>query len=368
MTQEFENGLFPIEKKESNYSRFNPFNHGTTSVNFQEVELEKFGYLSIILRNGWGIIEIDSIAQVSEGAEKSSNNFRVALGNKNYLLKESHINDPQTQKLVNDFITLLAENGMPVASIILTNSGESFYSQARAFCLYDFIDGERFDGSQKELKEVAKKLAWFHKFTLENPLIDQVKLKGTLIGHDWQLLESLIPLVKLRAGNSEFEKKVADSIDLVLEISNTVRIANLDQLPFQVIHRDVHPHNLLFDKSFHDLLAFLDFDPIVYSQRLRDLVFAMHRLSRTFGEQTERKNDLGIDIRVRAREFLKSYLEVNPLTDLELSKIVAMIRDEELKRFIDTINGYYLKNDRTWDFDLEKHLTCLQEAELFDFS
>nr|MCK4929878.1 hypothetical protein [Nanoarchaeota archaeon] len=109
------------------------------------------------------------------------------------------------------------------------------------------------------------------------------------------------------------------------------------------------------------------FDSVCYSQRARDFGFAMHRMARTYGKQTEKKNDIGTDIKHRAQIFLEEYLKHNLLTDEEIKALPWVIQDEALSRVINVLGEHYLLNDQTWSFDLPKQVTTLREGLLFDF-
>ena len=133
------------------------------------------------------------------------------------------------------------------------------------------------------------------------------------------------------------------------------------------MHYDLHPHNALFNPITKEVLALLDFDPICRSQKARDVGFGMLTFSRTYGEKTERKNDMGSNLKDRAKLFLDSYININNLLDNDIRNLDLIVKDEALRRVNLILRNHYLRNNSTWSFDLEKQVTFLREAELLKF-
>ncbi|RLE47859.1 hypothetical protein DRJ25_01380 [Candidatus Woesearchaeota archaeon] len=348
------------------YHDLDPFNHGTTTRTYEEMDSDEEKYLATILNKGWNI-ENAKILILSAGAEKNSNNYRVSSDSGDYLLKHSHINDPKIQRTINNSVNFLKENGIKTPTIIRTRDDASFLEyNSSLYCLYQFIEGEHFDGSQQELKNVATEVARLHKTLEEIPYRTEImKFSDNPIMHDREPLEKIIKKVKEKEQKDEFDYFVLGLIDEIDERSYKINEAKIENLPFQIIHYDLHPHNVLFDTESKELLSLLDFDPLRYSQRARDVGFSMHRFARTCGEKTEKKNDIGVDVRERGRVYLKEYMSQNQLTDEEIESIPLLIQDEAMKRIITILKNHYLNNDPTWSFDLPKQIITLREGEMF---
>ena len=346
------------------HTEFDPFNHGSTGTAYSIVEDALHRELMRIADAGWSLKGIEKIEQSCAGAEKNSNNYRVVSDSGVFLLKHSHINDTVQQDLVNRCLSYCRENKVPSAKIVPAANGKSYFvHDGEIYCLYDFIEGENFDGSRAELKEVASTLAEFHRVLEKIPYRDEIKsLKGKMERHDRGEVKKIINMIKSDSGDSDFDVQTAGIIDEINAASEEIAAVELEKLPFQIIHYDVHPHNLLFEKDGGRLLAYVDFDPMLYSQRVRDVGLAMHRMARTYGERTERKNDVGADIRKRAGVFLETYLQGNALEENELENISLIIRDEALGRTMKILGNHYLGNNTAWDFDLGKQITLLRES------
>lgn len=352
-------------------TEFQPFNHGSTSVEYQEVTTDERKTLESVLESGWGIKNVGFIGQpffpyITGGgdgpAEISSNNYRVDVDDKSYLLKKSNINNSEEQRIINESIIRCEEVGVPVAHLFLDVDGKVFWqdSDGEVYCLFDFIDGELFDGSRRELTEVGSSLGHFLN-TLANLPQEDIKGLGKInTHHDWDLLEGLLEEAK-RNSEGAIAPKTAIQLERIKELSRGLRDFDFGSLPSQVVHDDLHPHNLIFDKTSGKLLAFIDFDSLSYTQRIRSVAFALHRLSRTYGPGTERKNDVGSHIRDRAKVFLGAYLDSASLYDAEVQSIQPILVDEALNR-ITIILGRSKKGDNKWVFDIDKQFTTLEEA------
>lgn len=350
------------------YTNLNPFNHGTATISYSIMPEEESSPLRKILQDSWGIDEA-KIRRLSAGAEKSSNNFRVDAASGIYLLKHSHINEPDKQDLVNRCISYLKEKGIQVPTIIPAQKEETFIvKEGSVFCLYCFVEGENFDGSKEELQNAASEIGRLHKALALIPYTQELKkISGTIVRHDRELLEKVIFAANASGGKTEFDDYALSILDEVNEVSRVIIAAEIEKLPFQIIHYDLHPHNVLFDGNSKELLALLDFDSLLYSQRVRDVSFAMHRFARTCGEKTERKQDTGVDVRERAKSFLERYLAENEITSEEIKLLPLVIQDEAIKRVTNILRNYYLLGDTTWSFDLPKQVTTLREGGYFLF-
>ncbi|MBT6774588.1 phosphotransferase [Candidatus Woesearchaeota archaeon] len=350
------------------YTDLDPFNHGIATVKYEKMPTAESSRLATILKEGWGRDEVD-ILRLSAGAEKNSNNFRVETKSGVYLLKHSHINKPEVQDVVNRAVAYLKDNGIKTPTVIPTTKGTTFdVTDEGVFCFYDFIEGENFDGSQSELSNVAAEIGKFHKILATIPYEAEIKrFNDSIFAHNREELVRIIKAVKEHGEQTVFDSYVLGILDEVDELSQVIVEAKVDHLPSQIVHYDLHPHNVLFNGSSKELLALLDFDPLRYSQRARDVGFGMHRFARTCGAKTERKNDVSVDIRDRARLFLDSYVAENELTNEEIKVLPLAIQDEAMRRVMIVLGNHYLRNDTTWSFDLPKQVTTLREGGFFSF-
>lgn len=351
------------------FTKFDPFNHGTTSIIYRPISGKTYEYLSQILQRGWNIFEIPEIEEHDVGPKINSNNYKIVTGRKKYLLKISHLRDSKSQSLINNCLLFCQSNGALTADIILTTKENTFFQHMnKIYCLYDFIDGDNFDGSKEELKSAAKETAKLIS-TLENlPMCREIKIRSSYLCHNAIALKMALQKAMTSTTNSKTDLIAKNNYQEIMSNSKIVSeiLSGMNsQLPKQVIHGDLHPHNMIFDRQSKQLLAILDFDVLKYSQKIRSVAFAMHRLCRTYGPMTEKQNDLGEDIQVRIKLFLDTYLRYDFLKKRELEIIGIILQDESLNYIEKILRWHYLEDKTEWSFDLEKRITTLLEAKAF---
>lgn len=154
-----------------------PFNHGTTTIHYEELPEAKAGPLISILQDRWRISGVKSISRQATGTEKSSNNYKVlTTSDQRFLLKRSHTSTASRQELIDRSIAFLHGKGVPTVVTLATVDGSSFHQTPEGmFCVQDFIEGQHFDGSQTELTAFAVELARLHKVMASIPYIQEIE-------------------------------------------------------------------------------------------------------------------------------------------------------------------------------------------------
>ena len=132
----------------------------------------------------------------------------------------------------------------------------------------------------------------------------------------------------------------------------------------QPIHRDLHPHNTIFENS--SLKALLDFADVSLGERVRDIGNACHRFVRqyiVFQEKPWQES-----VRIGLRLFLEQYHKHYPISEEEFIALPAFIYDELLGKLYYNLKVAYLDNDDRFvtGGQLEKMLTLLTEAQTIE--
>lgn len=344
---------------------YNPFNHGTTSINYEDSSTEEYKGLIPILENGWGIRNPSQFRRMVVGFVGKARYFKFDYDGDAYFFNRNRP-DHRRQCLIDSVQDFCRRGGILTRDIVSTLDGENNYldsNTAGTYSLSKFIDGENFDGSRTELLQAASELALMHRLLENIPNLDDIRISPSLPNqHDPETLAE--ELEKLKMAPSSELSKLCLPINEIEETSRKVELEAIDNLRMQAVHGDFHPHNLLFDAENRKLLAIVDFEQVRYSQRIRDVGFAMHRLSRTYGSLTERTQDIDSSIHNRAREFITNYVAVNPLDSRELKSLVSVLQDEALIRITLVLKGFYSSDPEKF-FELNKQITMLREAELF---
>lgn len=344
----------------------NPFDHGTTTVSYAPLEQDLVASLSRIAYDGWGIEDICMIEQLQR--ERGIPIYKVETLNSEYLLKPSRFTDERLLDVLLRSLQFCEEQGVKTSHVITTQDERVYHhaEDGRLFCLYDFLDSELFDGSEERLCDAAQEVAHLHDALHQFPKKNEIRaMRGSLMIHDREELLHLFDVIRKKEVEYALEGYVRGLVDELDEASEQIYAQNIDKLPLQVTHNDLHPHNFLYDSS--GLRAIIDSDLLVWSQRARDVALGMHRLGRTFGEKTERKQDCGADISERAKLFVNTYLAHGNLTDEELRLLPYVARDESLRRVMIILRRHYLEGNLkyTKDRELQKQVTLLRETQQF---
>lgn len=342
---------------------FDPVGHGATTIRYSPIPPETARQLGKVLQDGWGFQDLQEMREIEAYSAARSINYRINTKQGEFVLKRSFINSVSAQEFQHRCMTYLRDSGLPIPDVISSLQGTTYFA-GEVYSLYEFIEGEYFDGSRRELSSAARNIALLEKVLKDMPFQEEIRTrKKTLVHHDYAGLERLGEKISFDAKKlDQIDSRICSLLPEVKEISQLVMDAHLETLPFQIIHYDLHSHNLLFSKE-RELKAFLDFDPMFYSQKIRDVGKALYRLSRTYGPLTERKQDCDSDLISRAKYFLDSYFETGELTSEELKTLPYIIIDDPLHLLIESLKGYYFEEMPIRSF--EKKITLLKDATLF---
>lgn len=125
------------------------------------------------------------------------------------------------------------------------------------------------------------------------------------ITHPQRLLDRVHTLDHL-----DWRREVAGVID-----QHTQRVLPLlDSLPWQVIHNDLNPHNVLVDELGTRITGIIDFGDALYAPRVNNLATA---LAYQLVDESDPLRRVG--------PFLNAYLAQQPLTDTELSVLADLV-------------------------------------------
>jgi Ser/Thr protein kinase RdoA (MazF antagonist) len=212
----------------------------------------------------WDIGDVAAIEPIHSYSGKVS--LVKTIRNHCYILKEKSnlIQVDQESKLLSS----LYEAGAPVAVPIRTVDAKWYtWAEGKIFCLYPKLPGyviaEHYAGNAiRRAEMLGKAIGFLHSCFLKCQHINDYA--------DMQLLEQVrnwaIPCIKehttILEGN-EIEK-IWDDIEQEI---NPVHA----ELPMQLIHRDLHPANMLFEQD--QVTGFIDFEIVVRGPRIFDVCY-----------------------------------------------------------------------------------------------
>ncbi|MDR2547374.1 MAG: phosphotransferase [Lachnospiraceae bacterium] len=260
-------------------------------------------YANILSR--FGICEPLNIAQIYESAWNIGDNY-VLKANKN------HVELDKSIRLTH----LLLSEAVPVIEYINTTDGEPYvFSDNKYWCLMKRIKGTVFDPFIGEPKQngiiLGKAVAKLH--------IALINIENEADAHEAdfhnELTSWIIP--ELEKGGTSFVNGVIDSLHTFFE-------RDYKALPRQLIHRDIHTSNLLFENGV--LSGYLDFDMSQRNVRIWDVVYlGCSQLVENY--QDEARLKIWREI---FHGILQGYNELSPLNENEIVAIPAMFIFDEV--------------------------------------
>lgn len=312
-------------------------------------------------------------------AEINSENFQVVIerGGKEekYLLRKHKVLKSREQiDFYSELLEDLLESGVRVSQII-KNKDNRFNTEmgGKLYSLFHFIEAGYFAPTKESLESVANNIAKMHLGfnKISDKYLNEIKkvsgeskvyfnvIKDYSAG-DFREIEKII-LAKNKRDDADdlFLAKVDVLEKTVTEV--TKYREKMEKLPEQIIHSDLHPHNVLMRGD--EVVAIVDFDSVRISQQARDVAFAVYRFGRQFFAQN--KNLSKADA-VKIRDiFIKAYESVKILSAEEKELMPALIKDEFLKKLLFVLRGVYLDNNYTWAKDLPKFIVAFEEIDYF---
>lgn len=348
---------------------FEKNNHSKYRIGWEKVDSTRSdGIKNLILEN----YDIDyvagNIAQVKEW-ERMSNNFRVNVKmrgkwRKVLFRKNIRLQDEGSVAISNKIADFLKGKKIPVPAVVPTKEGRAFFRAGQHFYeMHDFISGNHYRGTRKELEKAARGIAKLHKALNQIPFKKEIEKKGNSLA-PWTMEIWNDVFSRAESRDSDIDKAVIENRDLIFGEIEKIEKAReqVKKLKRQIIHADLHPQNTIFDKE--KLVAIIDFEGAREGELLRDIGNACHRFVRQFVvyQRKDFHKTLGEGIRI----FLEEYSKINPIK--EKSIISLLISDELLRKLQSDIGTHYFESNssRVEGGELEKKLTLLKESEIIE--
>ncbi len=349
-------------------SLFSPNSHSKPEITWKPVIGELRGFIVALLLKEYGISSIENVEQVNAW-EVRSNNFRITRvegGHAKQLLLRKHIQHATLAAIaaVDEVLSHLSNGGIKVAKALPTkNGGQVVESEGAFWQLYPFIPGDYFEGTKDQLTEAATQISKLHQAL--SVLVPSDNLKVLLntrpdVPLTAMQLKRFLDKATDDGECSSLFKQYFDFLSVQAEEVESLHSKTVS--PKQVIHADLHPHNLLFESD--TLTAILDFGDIRSHYRAFDAAGGAHRLIRQFviaeGKPWQES------LREGSTLFWDAYQFVFPLSKEDESTIPVFMKMAILRKTQGTLTNYYGGKAGWTDTlaysELLKQLTLLHEA------
>lgn len=275
------------------------------------------------------------------GANKNSENYLVTSSEGKLFLLRKYLllQDEEVLLRILDILQFCREEGQPVPHAI-RNKSKKYLTKDNGgiFALFTYLPGSHSTGTEEQLQDLARSLAKLHQVlqrcTLPAPQ-EEDSAYALLTSQELHALQEELPPADFNLLREELK----------------IQGQSTDDLPRQLIHRDLHPQNILFQDD--KVSGFLDFDGMVSSERIRDIAFCAFRHALlTTSEPSVIQGKIG--------QFLQRYEKISPLLPEEKAAIPFILKNESLKRLSYIFHQLEATGRSAWQSDMEKHLSHLR--------
>lgn len=241
-----------------------------------------------------------------------------------FLLKRRAVgrDDPARVAFTHDLIAHLNLRRFPTAGVARTRDARqtTFEHNGRFYELFEFVDGEQYDGSLAQTTHAGKTLARFHR------AVNDFKREASPAPHTYHdaaaVRHGLNGIPTTVSGHDSVLGREAELLSIVQELheryddaADAANVAGVAQMPHCVVHGDWHPGNMLFRSD--RVVAVLDLDSARVAVRTTDIANGMLQFSviRGAGDPSDWPSFFD---EARMRRFLIGYSAVEKLPGDEL--------------------------------------------------
>ena len=320
---------------------------------------------------GEPVVGIKDIEELDRGERPSykNKNFLVTVVlesgvEKRLLCKSSTAMSREELEAAVDVMHHLEEDGVRVPTCRAFTNGEKI--NGSEWRVFDFIGDERFHEGDEALQEVATELAQMHTSlaNYEGPLQAPrvISRYGSLDLNTWGDFlrdHSDTKVGALMGEHADFLQSKLNQVNADLQ-----RLKEQDLLEEQVIHGDVHPQNVAFDKG--KFTGFLDFDEMKIGSVGIDVGMACHRLVRQ--HCMEQGGNLEETVPQAIKTFVSAYTKENPEFERLIPYLFHFMREYVMRKMSSVFTGYAEGRRTEADAlsEVEKFISILKEIDCME--
>ena len=236
---------------------------------------------------------IASVKEFPRGSRKSPKLLLRGANNRRYLLKRraGGRDDPVKVAFAHALLTHLRMRGFPIPALLGTRIDQNSMLQleGHTYELFEFMEGQRYDGSLEQTTHAGKTLARFHR-AVEDFQTEWVSPAGSY--HDAPPVRT--GLNAIPSGTASHDSVIGREAELLALTQNLherydqaaeqVTDCGYADWPATIIHGDWHPGNMLFHRG--KVTAVLDLDAARRQPRVVDVANGILQFSILRGRST----------------------------------------------------------------------------------
>ena len=232
----------------------------------------------------------------------------------------------------------------------IKNKNNEYMDKKNMIYLTKYYKGNIHTGRLVEIIDLAKNLAVLHRTLIKNKIPYNYR---TDVNIYYRLLTaSEIRNIKRRIERKQikdgFDRKVYQNLDYFTECIKLDKITStiVKKLEFKrgLIHRDIHPNNVIFSKN--KVSVIIDFNGMRKGRLVEDIAFTSFRFALF---QTTNLDE----IKKRLRLFLSTYLHYNHINYNELVHIRYFFTHEMLLKLGLILRKRYFTKSNAWTIDFD---------------
>ncbi len=315
-----------------------------------------FGKIKEILSKNYDLKNIKKISVIPH-TDINSLNYLIQTKKEKFVL-HNFKDDSQPEKLEKICLILnhCKKHGCHVTYPV-KNNRKLYVNKKHRIYLTKFQPGEIYNKTNYQLSTFAESLSILHQTLAGIPFDYMYKTNQSfykiLTIDD---LKKIRNLIVSKPNKNNFDKKFLQNFLLIKKSINFIKsLPQKGKFKKQLIHHDLHPHNVIFYKN--SVGAILDFHSLRKGMVMQDVSFAAFRFA-------EYKNNNIKNLIKKIVYFLEKYNENNSLSYDEIIHFNIFLELEILSRLSYILKKNYFTNSFRWNVDLDKFLKFLHLINL----
>ncbi len=255
-----------------------------------------------------------------EGGNSKSPKLLITTDQGKYLLKRRPGTHLARLSMAHTIQRRLAHKAFPVSVLVkdreqsgsIVSLGEQLYE------LFVYMDGSRYNGSKPQTLATGGSLARLH---LSLASLKLTKKTTSTSFHNSKVVRSHLQTIGSNQAEQQqdlFQQAARDLAAQYNRASSHVNELGFDTWPYQAIHGDYHPGNLLF--SGDTLQAVIDFDSVRIASPMIDLANGLLQFSILAGHRDPAHWPDGFDTK-RLRQIMQGYCQVSKPNQAQLESL-----------------------------------------------